>query len=222
MFLIWGIYNWFEKGLLGFLLNKYMPGETGTAAMIGGAFALCIVVSYLVGSINFALVISKLFFHDDVRQHGSGNAGATNMTRTYGKKAGVLAFFGDGFKGVFCIVFASLIFGCPFGSKYYIFLVTAAYLSAFICVVGHVFPCFSRFQGGKGFATTALSIIALNPFIAAILCFVFFPLVAMTKYISLGSVITVLFYPIILARTMLTATPAPVAINAPGNVQRLF
>ena len=153
----------------------------------------------MLGSVNFALVVSKIFYHDDVRNHGSGNAGATNMGRSYGKKAAILTFLGDGLKGVVAILIACAIFGHSTSDLYYLHLVNAAYLSAFFCIFGHVFPCFSHFRGGKGFATMALCVIALNPFIALILLCLYIPLVAMTRYISLGSVVIALFYPIILS-----------------------
>ena len=159
MFLVWGIYNLFKNGLLRSLLAAWQPGETGHAVAIGLSFALCILFSYLLGSINFALVISKVFYHDDIRKYGSGNAGATNMARTYGKKAAVATFLCDGLKGVISILFACLIFAHPMSEPYYFYYVTAVYFSAFFCNFGHVFPCFSHFTGGKGFATTALTVI---------------------------------------------------------------
>ena len=94
-FLIWGIYNWFDNGLLRMIFGKFSFGEGTTALIVGLTFVFCIAVSYLLGSVNFALVISKLFYHDDVRNHGSGNAGATNIGRSYGKKAAILTFLGD-------------------------------------------------------------------------------------------------------------------------------
>lgn len=196
---VWGIYNLFDNGLLHVWMQGSGAGEGTSALLIGLGFLLCLVCAYLLGSINFALVISKLFYHDDIRKYGSGNAGATNMARTYGKKAALLTFLCDGLKGVASILIACAVFGCPGSERYYIFLVTAAYFSAFFCSLGHVFPCFAHFRGGKGFATTALSIFALNPLIALILCLIFFPLVLLSKYVSLGSVVTVLFYPIILS-----------------------
>lgn len=198
-FLIWGIYNWFENGLLRFLFNNFTFGEGTTALLIGLGFVFCIAASYLLGSVNFALVISKFVYHDDVRKHGSGNAGATNVMRSYGKKAAILTFLGDGLKGVVAILIACAIFGHSTNDLYYVHLVSAAYLSAFFCIFGHVFPCFSHFRGGKGFATMAMCVIALNPFIALILLCLYIPLVAMTRYISLGSVVIALFYPIILS-----------------------
>ncbi|MBQ8357463.1 MAG: glycerol-3-phosphate 1-O-acyltransferase PlsY [Clostridia bacterium] len=199
MFLVWGIYNLFENGLLRVLLSTFQPNENITALWIGLAFAFCIIASYLLGSVNCALVISRLFYHDDIRDHGSGNAGTTNILRSYGKKAAILTFLGDGLKGILSILIACLIFGHPTSEYYYIYLVTACYLSAFFCIFGHVFPCFSRFRGGKGFATMAVSILCLNPFIGLILAVIFFPLVLMTRYVSLGSVVTALFYPILLS-----------------------
>lgn len=218
-FLIWGIYNWFENGLLRFLFNKYTFTEGTTALIIGLSFIFCIAVSYLLGSVNFALVVSKLFYHDDVRNHGSGNAGATNMGRSYGKKAAILTFLGDGLKGVVAILIACAIFGHSTSDLYYLHLVNAAYLSAFFCIFGHVFPCFSHFRGGKGFATMALCVIVLNPFIALILLCLYIPLVAMTRYISLGSVVIALFYPIILSSfTKATAQLGIVQFGVPTLV----
>ena len=233
-FLIWGIYNWFDNGLLRFLFSKFTFTQGTTALIIGLAFAFCIAVSYLLGSVNFALVISKFVYHDDVRNHGSGNAGATNIGRSYGKKAAVLTFLGDGFKGVISILIACAIFGHSIDDLYYVHLVSASYLSAFFCIFGHVFPCFSHFRGGKGFATTALAIIALNPFIALILLCLYIPLVAMTRYISLGSVVIALFYPIILSSferiTLQFGVPSLVALMIAalvtwahrGNLKRIM
>ena len=196
---VWGIYNLFDNGLLRLLLGRFAHSEGTVALFIGLAFLLCLTVSYLLGSVNFALVISRIFYHDDIRKYGSGNAGATNMGRTYGKKAAIATFLCDGLKGVVSILFACAVFGCPPNERNFIFLVTAAYFSAFFCSLGHVFPCFSHFRGGKGFATTALSVFALNPIIGLILCCIFFPLVLLSKFVSLGSVVTVLFYPILLS-----------------------
>ena len=198
-FTVWGIYNLFDNGLLYRLSQNHAVSEGHEALAIGLGFAFCIIFSYLIGSVNFALVVSRLFYHDDVRQHGSGNAGATNVLRNYGKKAGILTFAGDGLKGALCIVVACLIFGRPAEDPQYIYLITAAYLSAFFCIFGHVFPCFAKFHGGKGFATLAVAVLCLNPFIFAVLCALFFPLVAMSKYVSLGSVVTALLYPVLLS-----------------------
>lgn len=203
MFWVWGIYNLFENGIINAIRTATAPGEVGEAAMVGIGFLAVVIISYLLGSINWALVISRLFYHDDVRKHGSGNAGTTNVLRTYGKKAAAFTFLGDGLKGVLAIVIACAIFGHPMvqgveGVRY-IHLVTAAYLAALFAVIGHIFPIFSKFRGGKGFATFLFCALALNPAIALLLFAIFLILVLGAHYVSLGSIVTVAFYPILLS-----------------------
>lgn len=208
MFWIWGIYNLFENGLINIIRTKANPGEVGEAALIGCGFLAVVLISYLLGSVNWALVVSKLLYHDDIRNHGSGNAGATNVLRTYGKKAAALTFLGDGLKGVLSIVIACAIFGYPrvaleAGGSFqydpcYIQMITAAYLAATFAVIGHIFPIFAKFRGGKGFATFLLCSLVLNPAIWLILISIFLILVLGAHYVSLGSVITAAFYPILL------------------------
>ena len=191
MFWVFGIYDlfYFFRGPVAALMS-----EKSAPFLIGGGLILTFAIAYLLGSVNFALLISRAFFHDDVRTHGSGNAGTTNVLRTYGKKAAALTFLGDGLKGVLAIAAGSLIFAGVPG-----FLQTAAYLGMFGAVLGHIFPLFAHFRGGKGFATLAFSILALNPVIFVIIAAVFFTLVFSTRYVSLGSVVVALIYPVILS-----------------------
>lgn len=208
MFWVWGIFNLFENGLLNAIRAAAAPSEVGEAILTGCGFLAVIVISYLLGSINWALVISKLFYHDDVRKHGSGNAGTTNVLRTYGKKAAVFTFLGDGLKGVLAIVIACAIFGYPMQGGvvsgvivydiHYIHLITAAFLAALFAVIGHILPIFSKFRGGKGFATFLFSSLALSPVIGLMLVAIFLFLVLGTHYVSLGSIVTAAFYPVIL------------------------
>ena len=209
MFWVWGIFNLFENGILNAIRAALKPGELGEAILTGCGFLAVILISYLLGSVNWALVISKLFYHDDVRKYGSGNAGTTNVLRTYGKKAAAFTFLGDGLKGVLSIVIACAIFGFPMqGAEvaggviydiHYIHLITAAYLAALFAVIGHIFPIFAKFHGGKGFATFLFSALALNPVIGLILVSIFLVLVLGAHYVSLGSVVTAAFYPILLS-----------------------
>lgn len=148
------------------------------------AVVLCIVIPYLLGSVNFALVISKLFYRDDIRNHGSGNAGMTNMLRTYGKLAAAGTLLCDLLKAVVAVYFGMFIFS-----------ELGAYIAGFFCVLGHIFPIFFKFQGGKGVATTAAMVLTLNPLAFLILFSLFVIIVAATKYISLGSVLCMLLYP---------------------------
>ena len=198
-FLVWGIYELFDNGLIYRLSVEKGFGDKQWALALGLGFAFCVLFAYLAGSINFALVVSRLFYHDDVRRHGSGNAGTTNILRNYGKKAGILTFAGDGLKGVIGILVACLIFGCPADDTKHFYLIAAAYFSAFFCIFGHIFPIFAKFRGGKGFATMALSVLVLNPFIFLILFAIFAVLVLGSKYVSLGSVVTALLYPLLLS-----------------------
>ncbi|MBQ3483198.1 MAG: glycerol-3-phosphate 1-O-acyltransferase PlsY [Clostridia bacterium] len=198
-FLIWGIHEAFDNGLLRTVLARGSFGEVGRAALIGCAFALCIILPYLLGSVNFALVISRVFYHDDIRKHGSGNAGATNMWRTYGFGAFAASFLCDGFKGVVSILFACLVFGHPEAEGLFFLQVTACYLAMFFCIIGHVFPCFSHFRGGKGIATVALCIVVLNPAAFVLLFPLYIVLVALTRYISFGSVVCILLYPLVVS-----------------------
>ena len=209
MFWVFGIYNLFENGLLRAIRTAANPGEVGEAVMVGCGFLAVVIISYLLGSINWAIVISKLFFHDDVRRHGSGNAGTTNVLRTYGKRAAVFTFIGDGLKGVLAILIACLIFGFPMqGAEisgrvvydiHYIHLLTASYLAALFAVIGHIFPIFAKFRGGKGFATFLFCSVTLNPIIGLILVCIFFVLVGGSHFVSLGSIVTAAFYPILLS-----------------------
>ena len=209
MFWVFGIYNLFENGLLNVLRTSLHPDEVGEAALVGCGFVAVAILSYLLGSVNWALVISKLFYQDDIRRHGSGNAGTTNVLRTYGKRAAIFTFLGDGLKGVISVVIACAIFGFPMKGAivsgnaiydiHYIHLLTAAYLAALFAIIGHIFPIFAKFRGGKGFATFLFSAVALNPVIGLMLVAIFFVLVLGSHFVSLGSIVTAAFYPILLS-----------------------
>ena len=209
MFWVFGIYNLFENGLLNAIRTAVNPDEVGEAALVGCGFLAVVILSYLLGSVNWALVISKLFYQDDIRRHGSGNAGTTNVLRTYGKRAAVFTFLGDGLKGAISVVIACVLFGFPMKGGvasgnvvydiHYVHLLTAAYLAAFFAIIGHIFPIFAKFRGGKGFATFLFSTLVLNPVIALILVGIFFVLVLGSHFVSLGSIVTAAFYPILLS-----------------------
>lgn len=152
------------------------------------SIALCIVIPYLLGSVNFALVISKVFYRDDIRKYGSGNAGMTNMLRTYGKLAAGGTLFCDMFKAVISVLL---------GHFFYAQWGVGGYMAGFFCVLGHIFPIFFKFKGGKGVATTAAMILTLDPLCFLFLIVLFIVIVASTKYVSLGSVISCMIYPLL-------------------------
>lgn len=179
--------EFFYKGWLGLLAEQ---GRLPVALWIG-AIVLCALLGYFLGSINFAVVISRVKFHDDIRRHGSGNAGATNMTRTYGKGAGVATLAGDILKAIVTVLLARVLVGDVF-----------AYLAGMCCALGHAFPCYYRFKGGKCVAVTAAMALALEPLAFLAIFLIFVVIVGFTKYVSLGSIAAAMFYPLILHNIM--------------------
>lgn len=111
------------------------------------------IAGYLMGNIQFAVIFSRILHNDDVRRHGSGNAGSTNMLRVYGVKAGVVTFIGDLIKGA-----GAVLLGRAIGGQ------EAAYCAALGVVIGHCWPVFFRFKGGKGVASSLGAAVMLNPF----------------------------------------------------------
>ncbi|MGI6509283.1 MAG: glycerol-3-phosphate 1-O-acyltransferase PlsY [Erysipelotrichaceae bacterium] len=145
------------------------------------------ILNYIVGSIPWALVIGKVFYNTDVRKHGSGNLGATNTGRTLGKKAAIAVAVLDALKGFFMFLILS-----RFDYK------TACLTSIFVAV-GHCYPLFANFKGGKAVATTfgiilALSIYSLKSFLLGFLLplGIWLLITKMTEYVSLASLISVL------------------------------
>ena len=162
-----------------------VPAWTMIVFIIG-----CIVAGYLLGSLNFAVMLSNMRYHDDIRNYGSGNGGATNMLRTYGKFAAFLTFLGDILKGMVAVTIGSALLGLTLGG----------HMAAFFCMLGHMFPIFYKFKGGKGVATSIGAIFMLSPFVALIMILVFAIIVIGTKYVSLGSIMAALVYPVLLYR----------------------
>ncbi len=155
---------------------------------------LTLIVSYLLGSINSAIIVSRLMYRDDIRNHGSGNAGLTNIVRTYGKKAMFFTLAGDILKVALSILLTGFLFGFYFAKG--LSWNELCFLSGFFCMVGHIKPVFYRFKGGKGVLCTFAMLAFLSPPIFLALLLLFVLLVAMTKYISLASVVCAAFLPI--------------------------
>ena len=153
------------------------------------AMVFCIVGPYLLGSISFAVVFSRGIHHDDVRQHGSGNAGSTNMLRTYGLKSALLTLICDILKGVISTLLGLIIMPYHLGF---------AYISALMCMLGHAFPIDHRFKGGKCVATFAGALLVLNPLVWVLLLLSFVLIVYVSRYVSLGSVICAGLFPILI------------------------
>ncbi|MEE0945615.1 MAG: glycerol-3-phosphate 1-O-acyltransferase PlsY [Acutalibacteraceae bacterium] len=119
------------------------------------AFAvLAPVLAYLIGSISFAVIFTKCFSKTDVREHGSGNAGTTNVLRVAGKTAGLLTFLCDALKGAVAALIGMLIFKAVFGSDASTFIMYGKYICGISCMMGHAFPIWFGFKGGKCAATS--------------------------------------------------------------------
>ena len=154
--------------------------------------ALCVVIGYLLGSLNGSLVVGKLFYNKDVRMHGSGNAGATNTLRTLGKAAAVAVSVLDILKGILACIIGQLIIGHIDNYGY-----VGMYAAGFAAVLGPNWPIFFGFKGGKGVLTTFAVILYISPFPALICLVVFIIVVALTKYVSLGSMIAAISWPVV-------------------------
>ena len=151
------------------------------------------IVAYLIGSISFSVLISKKMAGFDVREKGSGNAGATNMLRAVGKKAAVLTLLCDALKGVVAILFAILVGVISKNSDKSLLVQIAGIL----VVVGHTFPVFFGFKGGKGVATS-LGVLLMTNWKIGLICLVFaLVLIVLTRMVSMGSMGAAILFPVL-------------------------
>lgn len=167
------------------------------------------ILAYLLGSIPSAVWIGRLLHDVDVREHGSGNAGATNTFRVLGKKAGIIVMAMDILKG---LAAASLILllGDQVEKESFTY-VNLQLLFGFLAVIGHLFPVFAQFRGGKGIATLFGMILAIH-YPSGLLCLGLFLIVLyITRYVSLGSILAAISFPIGLVYIFHEKTPLFVA-----------
>ena len=136
------------------------------------------IYSYLLGSIPFGLILSKIFLKKDIRQSGSGNIGATNVLRSGGKVLGFLTLIMDGLKSYLAVMITIRFF-----SDYF-------FLSAILVFLGHLFPIWLKFKGGKGVATYLGILFGLNFFYALVFILSWLTIIFITKYVSLGSLVS--------------------------------
>lgn len=157
-------------------------------------YILVSLIAYFIGSISFSVILSRKYAGFDVRDKGSKNAGATNVLRTVGKKVALLTLICDIIKGVIAIVIATI------AGKIWEDIVNVEslkYLAGFFAILGHTFPIFFEFRGGKGVATALGVLITLNWKIGLI-CLIFaIIIIAITRMVSAGSVLSAILYPIL-------------------------
>ncbi|WP_315451715.1 glycerol-3-phosphate 1-O-acyltransferase PlsY [uncultured Selenomonas sp.] len=152
-------------------------------------YLLMSVLAYLVGSIPSGLILGKLFWHTDLRKYGSHNIGATNAWRTLGKVPGIIVFLADSLKGQAGVLLGLSLVGTPL----------AAVIGGLLAIVGHSFSLFLRFHGGKGVATSLGVLTMLMGNVTLIVFALWFTIVYMTRYVSLGSVVAGVLTPILAA-----------------------
>ncbi len=159
--------------------------------MIDYLQAILIVAAYLLGSIPTSVWIGKIFYGTDVREHGSGNAGATNTFRVLGAKAAVPVLIVDILKGFAAVKLALLSNINPVSDVWVNFKITLAIAA----LLGHIFPVFVGFRGGKGVATLLGGVIAIAPLSAAAAVAVFILVLTTTRYVSLSSMLAGVSFP---------------------------
>lgn len=148
---------------------------------------LCVVIGYLFGLIQTGYIYGKIK-NIDIRKHGSGNAGTTNALRTLGWKAGVITFIGDCLKCVLAVTVVQFLFIQDLHQNLY------AMYAGLGAVLGHNFPFYLKFKGGKGIASTAGLILAVNPIMFLIVAIVFISIVLITQYVSLASIVIMILF----------------------------
>ncbi len=164
------------------------------------ALLLTIVIAYLLGSISSAVIVSKCMFREDVREKGSGNAGATNVLRNYGKKAAIFTTIGDLAKSILAVLIGGFLMvnlqltHAPEISEESLRII-GRYLGGACCVFGHLYPLYFGFKGGKGVMTSCGLILILDIRVALICLTVFGIVVALSRMVSLASVLAVFVAP---------------------------
>lgn len=171
-----------------------------------------IVISYLIGSVNFAVVYSKLFLGKDIRSEGSGNAGATNMLRTGGTGLGILTFVSDILKAMIAAFIGKIIFSYLFDTTGLVIFAPlfGGYLGCVFAMLGHVLPIFFKFKGGKAVSCSVGGLLMCCPIPLLIGLGVFALCVVLTKIVSFSSLVataSVLVLAIVMADTSLPVIP---------------
>lgn len=159
---------------------------------MSAVYVLVCLVAYLLGSISFSIIFSKKFAGFDVREKGSKNAGTTNVLRTVGKKAAILTLICDILKGVIAVLFAIL------ASKIWksVNVEALKYLAGLFAIIGHTFPIYYGFRGGKGVATS-LGVLLIVNFKIGVICLIFALIIMLTtRLVSLGSILAATLFPI--------------------------
>ncbi|MDX1936842.1 MAG: glycerol-3-phosphate 1-O-acyltransferase PlsY [Flavihumibacter sp.] len=171
--------------------------------------ALLILLAYLLGSIPTSVWISRYFFSIDIRDYGSGNAGATNTFRVLGKKWGTVVMIGDMLKGLLAVKLALLL---PYYQENDIALTTFQTGLGLAAVLGHIFPVWADFRGGKGVATLFGLILGISPWTALSCSGIFLLVLYLTRFVSLSSILASIAFPVFIL----------VIFNVDNHIYRVF
>ena len=203
------MFDWLQLGVLN---GVALPQPWMWAAI---AITVSVVVPYLLGSINSAVLISRVFYGADIRTQGSGNGGLTNMHRVYGGTAALLVLLGDVLKVALSLLIVGIFFGLRYG------MLTDAvtgeaitgngfantfaaqpllYVAGTVAILGHIFPIYFNFKGGTGVLCTAAAVLILAPAVFAVEILIFDIMLFGFKYVSLSSLAVAFFYPLLTDR----------------------
>lgn len=155
------------------------------------SYILSAVVAYLLGSLSFGIILSKVKYKKDIRDYGSNNAGMTNTLRTFGKRAAAFVFIFDALKGSAAVLLAKYVLSAESDAQ------LCAYIALVFAVLGHMFPVYFKFKGGKGAATALGATTALAPLTFPLVMLPFFVVVFTSKMVSLASIISGILLPFI-------------------------
>ena len=160
------------------------------------------VISYLLGSCNSAIIICKLWKNTDIRTVGSKNAGLTNTFRVFGKGPAAATLIGDLLKGVVAVLLSQLVFsllnvGIPIDGGFDMDTRFVGYIAGFFAIIGHIFPIYYKFKGGKGVLVSCSILLVIDPLSFSVLIPFFILIVILTRYVSIASMTAALAYPIV-------------------------
>lgn len=175
----------------GFIIapESYKSWSAGLTFTLIGCILAIAAVAYFLGSVNSAIILTKIVYGEDIRKKGSGNPGMTNVMRSYGWLPALITLVGDMLKCMLSMMLGTALWG-----------LNGAYVAGFFCIVGHVVPAIYRFKGGKGVAATFMFILYIDVLAFVVVGLLFILLVWATKYLSLGSVICAMVMPLMLNR----------------------
>ena len=160
------------------------------------AGAVSVIISYLLGSCNSSIITVRLLKHEDIREHGSKNAGLTNTLRCYGKIPALITLIGDLAKGIVAVLLSILAFKLIAGEGSFD-RQTVGYIAGISAILGHIFPIYYGFKGGKGVLVACSILIVIDPLTFAIIIPFFAIVLIISKYVSVASISSAVFYPLL-------------------------